>query len=128
MNVRKQSELNVGLNPDDDEETIGICNHFNLCIEKKLLPYELINQNDKSYTLNFNGKEKYKKIDSLSSPMLPEAEDVIKYTQNWVKKMIADFSVCPYTINENIAGIPKGNIRYSLSEVHNVTSFFFFFF
>jgi phosphoribosylformylglycinamidine (FGAM) synthase-like amidotransferase family enzyme len=88
LNVRKQSELNVGLNPDDDEETIGICNHFNLCIEKKLLPYELINQNDKSYTLNFNGKEKYKKIDSLSSPMLPEAEDVIKYTQNWVKKMI----------------------------------------
>lgn len=115
--------MNVGLKPGDDEETLGICNHFNFCIEKNLLPYQLIHQNDKSYTLSFNGKEIYNKMDSLT-PILPEAEDVIKYTQNWVKKMIADFSVCPYTINENIAGIPKGNIRYSLSEVHNVTSFF----
>jgi hypothetical protein len=38
--------------------------------------------------------------------------------------MIADFSVCPYTIDHASAGVPKGGIRYSVSDARSAEEAF----
>jgi hypothetical protein len=46
-----------------------------------------------------------------------EADDeiVLNITKKWVKAIIADFAVCPFTVEPERAGIPRGNVRYTVS-------------
>lgn len=43
-------------------------------------------------------------------------EEVLSLSRQWVKRMIAGFGICPFTIDENKAGIPRGGIHYALSD------------
>ena len=43
-------------------------------------------------------------------------EEVLSVSRQWVKRMIAGFGVCPFTIDENKAGIPRGGIHYAISD------------
>lgn len=40
-------------------------------------------------------------------------EIVLDITKTWVKAIIADFAVCPFTVEPERAGIPRGNVRYT---------------
>jgi len=42
-------------------------------------------------------------------------EIVLDITKKWVKAIIADFAVCPFTVEPERAGIPRGNVRYTVS-------------
>lgn len=58
-------------------------------------------------------------------PNLPEisnlipADDsvVIDLTQKWVKKMMADLALCPFTQSAERSGIPLGPVRYAVDRV-----------
>ena len=57
-------------------------------------------------------------------PIEEDDEIVLKDTKHWVQKVIADFAVCPFTIDPNRAGIPLGGVRYSVSRATNVEEAF----
>lgn len=42
-------------------------------------------------------------------------DDVLLFTKMWTQKMIADFQICPFTIDAEKAGIPRGSVRYTVS-------------
>eukprot|EP00600_Ochromonadales_sp_CCMP1393_P013247 CAMPEP_0175013844 /NCGR_PEP_ID=MMETSP0005-20121125/10165_1 /TAXON_ID=420556 /ORGANISM="Ochromonas sp., Strain CCMP1393" /LENGTH=483 /DNA_ID=CAMNT_0016270387 /DNA_START=17 /DNA_END=1468 /DNA_ORIENTATION=+ len=51
-------------------------------------------------------------------PIFPIENDddiIIADTKKWVQKVIADFAICPFTIDPNKGGIPMGGVRYSVS-------------
>lgn len=52
------------------------------------------------------------------------SDQILHDTRMWTKAIISDFSVCPFTINEVEAGIPKGNIRYTVSAASTVEESF----
>lgn len=89
----------------------GIYNHISYCAKFGLAPQYNVYESDNSILLEPT---------HIPPPELfpdgPEFEDVLRLTKAWVRSMIADFGVCPYTIDENIAGVPKGSIRYSVSD------------
>jgi hypothetical protein len=54
------------------------------------------------------------------TPQLPFPEEgddeiVLRDTKEWVRTVMADFGVCPFTIDANRAGIPMGGVRYTVS-------------
>jgi hypothetical protein len=51
-------------------------------------------------------------------------EEVLRDSMLWCRAMISDFSVCPFTIDEVEAGIPKGKIRYTMSSATTVEESF----
>lgn len=68
--------------------------------------------------------------DSLANhvPVFVEEKNddrVLEIVKIWVKKVIADFNVCPFTMDPNRAGIPMGNVRYSLSRAKTAEEAFF---
>jgi hypothetical protein len=77
---------------------------------------------DDGKTVQFGGCNE----DSSSSSSLVEKElnQILYDTKMWTKAIISDFSVCPFTINEKEAGIPKGNIRYTISAARSVEQAF----
>jgi hypothetical protein len=50
---------------------------------------------------------------------------VMEIIKVWVKKVIADFNVCPFTMDPNKAGIPMGNVRYNLSRAKTAEEAFY---
>ena len=48
-------------------------------------------------------------------PIQPDDQVVLDTTKRWVQAMIADFAVCPFTIQAARAGIPRGEVRYTVS-------------
>lgn len=48
-------------------------------------------------------------------PIESNDDIVLTDTKEWVQKVIVDFGVCPFTINQNRAGIPMGGVRYAVS-------------
>jgi hypothetical protein len=40
---------------------------------------------------------------------------VLEDTKEWVQRVIADFGVCPFTVDKERAGIPMGGVRYAVS-------------
>ena len=48
-------------------------------------------------------------------PAEPDDQVVLDVTKRWVQAMIADFAVCPFTIQADRAGIPRGDVRYTVS-------------
>lgn len=67
---------------------------------------------------------------SLSQPTLPsisieEGEHALMHTKSFIKAMISDFSVCPFTRGVEKAGVPQGLIRYTISYATTVNEAFF---
>ena len=58
-------------------------------------------------------------------PIEPSDEIVLKDTKEWVRKIIADFGVCPFTIDPMRAGIPMGGVRYHVSRTHRPEEAFY---
>ena len=57
-------------------------------------------------------------MEDTPQPPFPVEEDdevVLKDTKRWVNTVMADFGVCPFTIDDNRAGIPMGGVRYTVS-------------
>ena len=54
---------------------------------------------------------------SVKPSFTPEPNDeiVLEVTKRWVQAMIADFAVCPFTVESDRAGIPRGAVRYTIS-------------
>ena len=50
---------------------------------------------------------------------------VLQDTKEWVRKIIADFGVCPFTIDPMRAGIPMGGVRYTVSRAKEPEEAFF---
>lgn len=50
-----------------------------------------------------------------SFPAEPLDDVVMADTKEWVRRVIADFNVCPFTVNPERAGIPMGGVRYTVS-------------
>lgn len=48
-------------------------------------------------------------------PIEVDDQVVLDTTKRWVQAMIADFAVCPFTIQAERAGIPRGDVRYTVS-------------
>jgi hypothetical protein len=48
-------------------------------------------------------------------PVETNDEIVIADTKEWVRAIIADFGVCPFTMDPERAGIPMGGVRYTVS-------------
>ena len=68
-------------------------------------------------------------LGSLVAPPPPfqqelDDEVVLKDTKEWVRKIIADFGVCPFTIDPERAGIPMGGVRYTVSRAQNTEGAF----
>lgn len=49
---------------------------------------------------------------------------VLAHTQDWVRKVICDLGVCPFTVSVNKAGIPLGGVRYTVSRARGVDEAF----
>ena len=45
----------------------------------------------------------------------PDDANVLAVTRDWVQAVIADFAVCPFTVQAGRAGIPRGDVRYTVS-------------
>lgn len=58
-------------------------------------------------------------------PVEPDDELVVRDSREWVRKMIADFSVCPFTMDPDRAGIPLGGVRYSISRATSAEEAFY---
>eukprot|EP01039_Chlorochromonas_danica_P010798 gene10798-12000_t len=71
----------------------------------------------------------------LGQEQEPEQEDVfptesrddvvIRDSKEWVRAVIANFGVCPFTLDPDRGGIPMGGIRYSLSRATTVEEAFY---
>jgi len=62
-----------------------------------------------------------------NKPVFPiEGDDsiVLAHTQDWVRKVICDLGVCPFTVSVNRAGIPLGGVRYTVSRAKGVDEAF----
>ena len=57
-------------------------------------------------------------------PVEPKDEIVLADTKEWVARVIAGFSVCPFTISPERAGIPMGGVRYTVSRATTVEEAF----
>lgn len=54
----------------------------------------------------------------LTKSIFPIEQDdnvILRDTMKWVEKIIANFGVCPFTIDAKRAGIPVGGVRYHVS-------------
>jgi hypothetical protein len=59
--------------------------------------------------------------------VFPIEEDdsiILKDSKEWVKAVIADFGICPFTIDPERAGIPMGGVRYTVSRATNIDEAF----
>lgn len=49
----------------------------------------------------------------------------LAYSKSFIKAMIADFAVCPFTRSADKAGVPQGLIRYTVSQASTIDEAFF---
>jgi len=77
-------------------------------------------------TAELIAKGRKEAMDSYVPPFPIESRDdvVMDDTKEWVRKVIADFNVCPFTVDPEKAGIPMGGVRYTISRTHNVDEAF----
>lgn len=75
--------------------------------------------------LKYMGYEDDELEDIKIFPVEPDDTIVLADTREWVRKMIADFAVCPYTMDAERAGVPLGQVRYTVSRAHTAEEAFF---
>lgn len=59
--------------------------------------------------------------------VFPIEEDdnvILRDSKEWVRAMIADFGICPFTIDPERAGIPMGGVRYTVSRSKDIDEAF----
>ena len=83
--------------------------------------FNLLSESEDEYDSLESGLSEYNlegDKDTNERPIFPiESNDdiVLADTKIWVRKMIADFGICPFTIDPDKAGIPIGGVRYTVS-------------
>lgn len=45
---------------------------------------------------------------------------ILSITKSWVQSMISDFGICPYSKSADLAGVPMGQVRYTLSTANTL--------
>jgi len=70
---------------------------------------------------------KYGQVSKVDEKNLQDSADfnivedfILDISKSWVAAMIADFNVCPFTMNADFAGIPRAPIRYKISSATNL--------
>ena len=63
-------------------------------------------------------------IPALIFPIETDDSIVLRDSKQWVQSIIADFGVCPFTVNPDRAGIPQGGVRYTISRATNIDEAF----
>ena len=107
----------IGLEMDhphtfDSIISAGLFEHIQHCIDVDLIRnYEVY---DTTSSLLMEPRAAVVVVDPDNEPI--HMENVLTVTRDWVKAMIADFSICPYTIDADRAGKPIGGVRYSISD------------
>ena len=107
----------VGLeidNPHSFDSTVsaGLMEHIQHCIDVDLIRnYEVY---DTSSSLLMEPRAATV-VDEPDNEQL-DMDNILTVTRTWVKAMIADFAICPYTIDADRAGKPIGGVRYSISD------------
>jgi hypothetical protein len=69
-------------------------------------------------------------IDPDTRTVFPIENDdavILRDTKEWVRAIIADFGICPFTIDPERAGIPMGGVRYTVSRAKEVEEAFYMF-
>lgn len=57
---------------------------------------------------------------------IEEDDNIILHdSKRWVQAVIADFGICPFTIDPERAGIPMGGVRYTVSRAKDADEAFF---
>jgi hypothetical protein len=107
---------------NDGQMSAQVVNHLQFCSQLGLINlYEPQQGKQESILLR-------PRIDAVQAEVYEEHplrdEEVLQVAHRWVKAMIADFSVCPYTLDDESAGKPKGGIRYSVSDARTVEEAF----
>eukprot|EP01038_Epipyxis_sp_PR26KG_P008988 gene8988-12123_t len=54
-----------------------------------------------------------------------EAHQILSDTKSFVKAMISDFFICPFTNGAEKAGVPRGNIRYAISKATTINEAYY---
>jgi hypothetical protein len=80
---------------------------------------------DHSLYLDKDEDEGLRSPEASVFPVEESDEAVLSDTKRWVQRVIADFSVCPFTVDANRAGIPLGGVRYSVSRAATPEEAFF---
>jgi hypothetical protein len=71
------------------------------------------------------GDEEPMETEQSIFPVEPEDKRVLADSKQWVQSIIADFGVCPFTIDPDRAGIPQGGVRYTISRATNIDEAFY---
>lgn len=83
--------------------------------------FNILSESEDEYDSVDSGLSEYnieEDNDTKQRPIFPiESNDdiILADTKIWVRKMIADFGICPFTIDPDKAGIPIGGVRYTVS-------------
>jgi hypothetical protein len=89
-----------------------------LFLNKVDFPLAVEDENAEEWGQFDKSEEFLGKIETVPAASFPAEHDdaiVVEDTKRWVRKVMADFGVCPFTINAENAGIPMGAVRYSVS-------------
>jgi hypothetical protein len=73
--------------------------------------YDSLESGLSEYNLDLDNETKDRPIFPIES----NDDIILTDTKIWVRKMIADFGICPFTIDPDKAGIPIGGVRYTVS-------------
>ena len=96
----------------DSTVSAGLMEHVQYCVDVDLIRnYEVY---DTSSSLLMEPRTATVVDNPDNEPL--DMDNILEVTRDWVKAMIADFSICPYTIDADRAGKPIGGVRYSISD------------
>lgn len=101
-----------------------------LLLNKVNFPLAVEPEDDEEWGLFEQSEEYLGKMEDASGLSFPEELDdgiVLQDTKEWVRKVMADFGVCPFTINSDKAGIPSGGVRYTVSRAKSAEEAFLVF-
>jgi len=59
-------------------------------------------------------------LPGIVNPIPDEDEELVRLTKNWVRKLMSDMGVCPFTTGSDQAGLPIGDIYYTTDRCSSV--------
>lgn len=109
------SELGLEIDhPHNFDSTVsaGLMDHVQHCVDVDLIRNYEVYDTSSSLLMEPRAATVVDEPDNESIDM----DNILTVTRAWVKAMIADFAICPYTIDADKAGKPIGGVRYSISD------------
>ena len=99
---------------------IDVAKHMQSCIDSDIVDNIQLEPTASSRGLRvvkkYQKREKFQRRplepDEYLFPQVGDDNLIMEETKRWVKAIIADFAVCPFTIEPDRAGIPRGNVYY----------------